>query len=499
MILERDIVYEKLLCFGLFPEKLSEIFTSEEFGKWVLNNEENVTISKNNAYLLMSYKLTRNNNAQRQMGIPYPFGYLRLCRDIRNNWLKISKDFKKNYYSEKSMVCVKFDNKNKRLVSMAAYDKNPDVEQFRLEKQFGKKYLVRADISSFFPSIYTHTIPWALVGKAKAKKDRFKNVWFAKIDKACQCLQDWETRGLPIGPDTSTILAELILSKVDNKLKKYEYVRFIDDYECSCDSKDDAEKFILDLSKNLEEYKLYLNINKTEIIEYPKAINEYWVRMLRQSIEWKTISKKDKDSVIGFLDLSSELFKINPDESTIRYATQVIKNKQFKDFETYKLVLRYFLNLSFLFPYIIDTCDDLIYRGLLTFKSKETEIKDSLQVAFKKILEEHSKNRRSDALTWCLFLVIKFGLTINNFNKIEKDILRTKDPIPILMCYLYNKIIKNDVSKYIKLISDVDDSEWWLFVYEVSRIEGLRLDNDNMERIRKDNISFISKSLGVTL
>ena len=28
----------------------------------------------------------------------------------------------------------------------------------------GKKYIVKADISTCFPSIYTHSIPWALVG-----------------------------------------------------------------------------------------------------------------------------------------------------------------------------------------------------------------------------------------------------------------------------------------------------------------------------------------------
>jgi len=491
--MDKDIVYKKLLCFGLFPEKLDGIFLSEKFGEWVIKNELNLQNLSKNKFSLLNYKLTRNNNAPRQMGIPHPFGFFQLNQKIRDNWDKINKNFQKPFYKEKSMVCPKLDNKNKRLVSMANYDKNPEEDQLQLDKQFGKKYLVHADISSCFPSIYTHSISWALVGKKESKANQLKkNKWYNKLDKACQNLQDGETRGIPIGADSSTILCEVILSKIDQSLKKFDYIRFIDDYNCSCETKEDAEKFIRDLSKSLEEYRLCLNIKKTKIIEYPKAINEDWVRKLRQAIEWKTITKKDKDSVIGFLDLSSELFEKNPNESSIRYATQVLKKKKYEDYSIYKLVLRYFLNLSFLFPYIIDTCDDLVEKGKKFSKVEQNEIKTCLEKAFEKILNEHTKYRRSDAITWSLFLSIKSGLTISNFTKIEKEILKTKDPISVLMVYLYKKTRKENIDSYKKLILKVDESEWWLFVYEISRIENIKMQNSEMEKIRNAKITFLS-------
>ncbi len=494
--MNKNIVYKKLLCFGLFPERLNGIFTSEKFGEWIIKNEKSVVISFKDRFSLLGYKLTRNNNAPRQMGIPYPFGFFRLSREIRNNWDKISKNFQKSFYKEKSMVCPKLGNANQRLVSMANYDRSPEEEQLQLDRQFGKKYLVYADISSCFPSIYTHSISWALVGKKKAKNEQHnKKMWYNALDKACQNLQDGETRGIPIGTDTSFILCEIILSKIDQVLKNYDYIRFVDDYRCSCETKEKAEKFIRDLSKSLEEYKLCLNVKKTKILEYPKAINEDWVRRLRQAIEWKTIGKKDKDSVIGFLDLSSELFEKNPNESSIRYAAQVLKKKKFKNYSTYKLVLRYFLNLSFLFPYIIDTCDSLIEMGLNSFKTKKTEIKLIGQEAFEKILKEHSMYRRSDTITWSLFLAIKYELDIANFAKIEKEILKTRDPVPTLMVYLYKKIKKEKIDFYKKLVSDVNLNEWWLFVYEVSRIENIKLIDVEMEKIRNAKITFLSNEI----
>ncbi|MFA5859074.1 MAG: RNA-directed DNA polymerase [Elusimicrobiota bacterium] len=493
--MDKNIVYTKLLCFGLFPEKLDGIFVSEKFGKWIKNNKS-INIPFNDRFSLLSYKLTRNNNSPRQMGIPHPLGYFRLVREILNNWVKIEKLFQPVFYKEKSMVCPKTGNRNLRLVSLKSYDKDPGEEQLQLDKQFGNKYLVHADISSCFPSIYTHSISWALVGKKTAKKNqRDHNIWYNKIDKTCQYLQDGETRGIPIGADTSTILCEIILSKIDQALKKYNYIRFIDDYTCSCKTKEEADKFIRDLSKYLEDYKLCLNVKKTKILEYPKAINEDWVRKLRMAVDWQSIGKKEKDSVIGFLDLSSELFEKNPNESSIRYATQILKKKKYKDYSIYKLVLRYFLNLSFLFPYILDTCDELISRGINSFRSNNSDIKAIIEEAFTKILEEHTKYRRSDVITWSMFLAIKYDLSIQNFSRIEKDIVKTKDPIPSLMAYLYKKIRKENIVSYKSMVSKVDENEWWLFSYEICRIEKIALRNTEMEKARRAKITFLSSEI----
>ena len=79
-----------------------------------------------------------------------------------------------------------------------------------------------ADISSFYPSVYTHTIPWALHSKAVAKKNKAKNdTYFGNILDGCSMgVQDWQTVGLPIGPDTSHIIAEIIGVAIDLQIKE---------------------------------------------------------------------------------------------------------------------------------------------------------------------------------------------------------------------------------------------------------------------------------------
>ena len=104
-----------------------------------------------------------------------------------------------------------------------------------IKKQFGNKYCVQADISNFYPSIYTHSVCWALVGKDVSKKDRDDQKWFNKIDKAIRSCQDRESIGIHIGPDTSGIIAEIILSQIDKELKDFNFIRHIDDYKCYCE------------------------------------------------------------------------------------------------------------------------------------------------------------------------------------------------------------------------------------------------------------------------
>src|SRR5690606_16287800 len=86
------------------------------------------------------------------------------------------------------------------------------------------RFLVKADIQRFFPSIYTHSLPWALMGKANAKQmltnKTLKGTWQDQLDMFVRSTANNQTVGIPIGPDTSRLLAEVILSSVDVGLSR---------------------------------------------------------------------------------------------------------------------------------------------------------------------------------------------------------------------------------------------------------------------------------------
>lgn len=496
-MMDKDKVLYRLLCYGLFPESLMNIFTSESFHQW-LNSKTSIRRGQKIKYSLLDYKLTRNNNSPRYLGIPNPFRFAEICFLMHEYWDSIEKNFNLNStYRTTSMVVPNLDNKSKRMVTLNSYDQPKEKEELITSKQFGKKYLVHADISNFYPSIYTHVIPWALESKDIARKycgSQHKNRWFNKIDKALRDAQERETLGLPIGCDTSAIFAENLLAKIDSRLKKYDYIRFVDDYKCYCKTKDEAERFMQKLSCELKEYRLKLNVRKTRILNLPIQLNENWVRQLKLYTNIQEINQCSKGRVIAFLDLSSELFNKNPDESSIRYAAKTIMRKKFTDYATYMLILQYFLNLCYLYPYIIDVIDELVGVGMKSFESQKEKIGNLLEVSLNKIMNEHVQYHRSDAIAWSIFMIIKYNLKIDNFLRVVKKIIKTKDCIPVLLIYLYTKINEIKLDEFSKIAQKYySDHGWWLFNYEYGRIENKHVDDSELELLRKDNISFLTK------
>ena len=149
-------------------------------------------------------------------------------------------------------------------------------------------YVAKTDIKSFYPSIYTHSISWAIHGKSWIRRKENRNNYTLlgnKLDKLFQSANDGCTNGIPIGPVVSDIIAEIIASAVDvvltKNLKKArikcEIARYKDDYRILARSKSDANKIVKILQSDLREYNLDINSEKTKILNVPDGLFREWV------------------------------------------------------------------------------------------------------------------------------------------------------------------------------------------------------------------------------
>jgi len=501
--MNQDTVYSLMLKYGYFPDRLKGVLCSEEFGEWILSNQLIVeSLDKSHVFRTLSYKATRNNNAPRYFRIMHPVAYCRLTSSVKNNWDKLYCQINcYPDYERTSMIRPSVTNNEKRLFSLASYDKQNNEDQIKLEKQTGAKLAVFADISNCFPSIYTHSIPWALIGKNEAKKRENQECkqWFNELDCLSRNAQDKETLGLPIGSDTSNLIAEIILAQIDKVLVEegYRFIRFIDDYTCYCNDTKEADSFIATLVRELDKYKLKLNAKKTKIVSLPYAFNEYWVRTLRNLSSWESVNKYNKSYVIDFLDEASDLFRKNPNESPIRYAIKTLSKKKYEDYDTFKLVLQYILNLSVLYPYIIDILGDFIDKGLNNFPQEEQSIKKLLKSSIELTLYEHIQFVRTDAIVWSYAYAIIYGFEIDtgSLENVKKISVEQDDYAMQLMIYIYLKVNKQPID-FIDSDKLTDTSDAWILEYEYRRIEGLIYTNDQfLEKIRKQNISFLDKRI----
>lgn len=153
------------------------------------------------------------------------------------------------------------------------------------------QYLIRADIKNFYPSIYTHSIAWAIHGKKNVRKKlRDFNLLGNRLDRLFQRANDGCTNGVPIGPVVSDVVAEIVASAVDRLFTKAireasiecEAIRFKDDYRILTHTEDDGRRVIKALQSALKSFNLEINESKTTIHPLPEGLFREWVSRYHQ-------------------------------------------------------------------------------------------------------------------------------------------------------------------------------------------------------------------------
>jgi hypothetical protein len=147
------------------------------------------------------------------------------------------------------------------------------------------KFLLTTDVKNFYPSLYTHSIAWALHEKEFIRKpvNRSDKKYFGNcIDKLFQNANDGYTNGVPIGPAVSDLAAELVLAAVDRLLSKsltddVLVVRFKDDYRILAKSEQEGRTVVKHLQAALKEYRLELSDEKSAIYKLPDGLFRTWV------------------------------------------------------------------------------------------------------------------------------------------------------------------------------------------------------------------------------
>ncbi|PSV03813.1 reverse transcriptase [Photobacterium leiognathi subsp. mandapamensis] len=152
-----------------------------------------------------------------------------------------------------------------------------EVEQESINKALEYKYLFTTDIANFYPSIYTHSIPWAIHTKEVAKPIRGSNANLGnRIDFALRQMRWGQTNGIPQGSALMDFIAEIVLGYADEMLGQklddegvvdYHIIRYRDDYRVFTNSKEDAEAIARHLTVILRELGLQLNASKTSLSE----------------------------------------------------------------------------------------------------------------------------------------------------------------------------------------------------------------------------------------
>lgn len=327
----------------------------------------------------------------------------------------------------------------------------------------GHKYnlIVKSDIKNFYPSIYTHSIAWAINGKVDARNDRFKHKLLGnKLDKLFQNANDGCTNGIAIGPAIPDLVTEIMLAVIDTEISKqlkkenidFIGVRFKDDYRFLCQNDSDAHEILSILQRNLKGFNLSISEEKSNVSKLPEGLFREWTS------EYHTYSLRHRYP-IKFKVFENTFRKVllidknYPNTGVIdKFLSELVSKKynlklKLSSKEIYKvfsLLLMLKEKRSKSLPQIL-----AITELLISTYSKEKLVIQRIFKSLNELTERKLKNEKSNVydLIWLTyFLKSHKALTAKWPSKLDSELLQSiksnkqKFDSETTYCKLFNKI-----------------------------------------------------------
>lgn len=534
---------KQLILKGYLPKELPPPFNSVDLAnkastiyskikaeelRW--DNDDNLKVSEFRRNNFISngtiYKIPKGKFTRRKVQILNPISHLILSKTLISN-LALLKSIYKLSNSSKSKPSIRTGAKR------AFVTKSESLTKFwenLIEISYNRKVLLKIDITQFYPSIYTHSITWAILGKEKAKEfyslqSRNRKAFNALIasgnkeaklyqladlvDTQIRNCQSKHSIGLPIGPDVSFMLAELIASRIDNNIQKqisdidYSYLRYFDDYYVFTNSYSEAENLLKIFQKHIETYNLETNGEKISIHEGPFYFDTKWSVSVR---EFDFGKKTNKEKLKNYFNLIFKHLGEYPNDSDwiLRFSLKRFENGfVIIDSSNWKLFESFILRSLTIEPRIIDQVINLLlsYVAFLTNRSKKR-----IQNVFNSVIENHIGLNHSFEVSWGLWGLLILKLDANR--NIIKTILEGENDVAKIIAV--DLINKNQIKGRKPALSQFKKSthssnlmtESWLFNYTIVQKNWIIPDQGDyktaiasMKYLYDENISFYNEVL----
>lgn len=217
--------------------------------------------------------------AYRPFQLIHPVVYISLVNNItqKDNWQKIINRFL-DFRNNPNITCnsIPVAEENSQLDKQnQIYEWWDHVEQESLRLSLDYNHVIHLDLTDCYGSIYSHSIPWALLKKDEAKKKENRSneqcIGYI-IDKHIQDMSYGQTNGIPQGSILMDFIAEFVLGYADEllseKLKQlninnYRIIRYRDDYRIFTKNAEVSNIIAKELSEILSGLNFRINSSKT--------------------------------------------------------------------------------------------------------------------------------------------------------------------------------------------------------------------------------------------
>lgn len=414
---------ERLLGHGYFPSQLPPSFTTHDlaahhaalYAEWLALQPDpgkGTKVPKAPSSKAELFSVARVGHQRRVTSLPNPVAQTYLATHVVRYWGQFLKHYRQSRLSVSRPRFLKAGSRAANIPSMQLlYDR-------KVLQSAGFRYMLRTDVSRFFPTIYTHSVPWAFHTKAVAKKKQAVTAkYFGNLlDLSLRQGQEGQTIGLPIGPDTSHIIAEAIATSVDLELKKRLKTlpagfRYVDDYYMFFATANEAEAALAALIRSLKDFELQINFEKTKTCSVLEITDDFWTHQLR-SFQIATTGRRQVSDINHFFELAKDLARRNSDESVMTYALKrassvLVRKENWDSFEAHVC------HVAMGYPNTLQT----VARILSTYAHVGYSLRRArLSRLVNAVVQDHAPLGHHSEVAWCLWMCKDIDLKLTEAN-----------------------------------------------------------------------------------
>ncbi len=457
-----------LLERGYFPAELPPPFNTKDLAKhraYVDTQWSTLGDPPRTSYA--TYSFPRVRKLRRVLAITNPISQFYLCKLIAHNWPELSKHIRR---SKCALAVLKISAQEDRAVSPPDFGL---VALRRSEISARFDHTLVSDFSRFYGTLYTHAIAWALHGKIWCKNNlhsvTFKSSLGNRLDIAVRKGQDNQTIGIPVGPDTSRIISEVVAVAIDIKvqealnLNQSRALRHVDDWYIGFDGAGEAEDAISAVAVASREFEIELNTEKTKTLNLVTTVEAVWPNEIRR-FYFPPGKSPQQRALEHFFTIVFHHAAANPEENVIDFALKrtrgvSISRENWRLYETF--LLKAARSNGTVLPGCIQVLVNYNFRGFPLDKDRISKLINDL-------IREHAPLGNTAEVSWALFLAK--GLKL----KIDKSAANLVSSLENPVCAL----LALDLKKR-KLIGQLDTRLWrrsmnadglksgmWLLAYE---------------------------------
>jgi hypothetical protein len=456
---------QALIERGYFPVEIPPAFSPSAFAAVLNQLPRNIDTVGPESSKCAFHSIPRLQHSRRLLGIPNPLHQYKLASVIEKSWNQLETHMKRS-----ALSLTRLEIKPGSSRALSRISDFGDLDTARLLRSSASRFVLKADISRFYHTLYTHSIPWALHTKDTAKLRRNDRGLVGNlIDKAVRQTQDQQTLGIPVGPDTSDLISELLGVALDLELLtsspqlESSGFRFVDDYYLYFGTRYKAESVLADLHKAASHFAVEINPLKTSIRELPEGFQPDWKSGLR-SHEIRV--QQERADLLSLFSTAFDYAGKYPGNNVLKYAVKQSTSHTVSH-ENWPLYESFLLGALVSEPALAPTLAPVLvkYHGDAYQFDKQKFVSSIAEMA-----TYHAKLRQGFEVAWALWLCKLFSVSLPD--DVLGEISQVDDPIVALLAVdlraegLADALNTSAWVKYMH--ADHLYSENWMLTYEAA-------------------------------